>query len=133
MVKISFSRLYLDGGREALDGLVEVTAPVQRDALIVVRVSVLRINLDRCSVVLNCRAKLTKFVVGKTSIKKRLKVVRVDFERFGVEGDRRFVVTLLTCSVALSMELLGLRLELGVDLHLLWSNHRLSKRLGSLG
>ena len=29
MVKISLSWLYLDGGREALDGLVEVTAPVQ--------------------------------------------------------------------------------------------------------
>ena len=133
MVKICLSWLYLDGGRETLDGFVEVTASVERDAFIVVRVGILRVDLDRCSVVLNCRAKLTKFVIGKTSIKKRLKVVRVDLESFGIEGDSRFVVTLLTCSVALSMELLGLSLELRIDLHLLWSNHRLSNWLRSLG
>ena len=59
MVKIGLSWLYLNRCREALNCLVEVTAPVQRDTLIVVSVGVFRVNLNRCCIVLDSRTKLT--------------------------------------------------------------------------
>ena len=119
MIEVCLARLDLDGCSEALNGLVEVTSTIQANALIVVCVGVFWVNLDRSRVVLDSQAELTQFVIGESTVEQCLKVVRVDLERLRVQGDGCLVVALLARCVALRVELLSLRLELGVDLHLL--------------
>ncbi len=51
MIEVCLPWLDLDRSREALNSLNEVSTPIERYALVIVRVGVLRVDLDRCSVV----------------------------------------------------------------------------------
>jgi len=117
VVKVSFARLYVNCCSKTFDCFVKVTSPVKRDAFVVVCVCVFGIDLDRCGVVLDCQAKLTKLVIRKPSIKECLKVIGVDLESFGVESDGCLIVTLLSCSISLSMESFSLSFQFGVELN----------------
>ena len=79
MVEVGLARFDLNCRSEALDGIDEVTAPVQRYSLIVVGVRVFRVYLDRCGVVLDGLSELAKLVICETSVEERFEMVRVNF------------------------------------------------------
>ena len=79
MIEVGLARFNLNCRCEALDGIDEVTAPVQRYSLIVVSVRVFRVYLDRCGVVLDGLSELAKLVICETSVEERFKMVRVNF------------------------------------------------------
>lgn len=58
MVEVSLTRLNLNRRGKATDGFIKVTAPIQRDALIVVSVGVLRVDLNGGCVILDSKTEL---------------------------------------------------------------------------
>ena len=60
------------------DGVVVVASPVQRDALVVVGVRVVRIDFDCFRIVFDRVVELADLVAGEPSVEQRLEVVRHD-------------------------------------------------------
>ena len=118
MVEVGLARFYLDSSREALDGLLVVASPVKRDALVVVGVRILRVDLDGCGVVTDGVVELTQLVVRKATVEECLEVIGVNLECFRVEFDSLVVVASLAGSIALRMVSFCLLLQVLVDLHL---------------
>mgnify|MGYP006091651343 FL=1 len=120
VVKISFIRLDRDSFGEALDSIIIITFPVQRDAFVVVGVGVVRIYLDRLRVVLDSLLELAYLIVGEPSVKEGFKVVRHDLQSFRIILDSCLVVSFLSWVVALSVELLSFLLLLLIILLICW-------------
>ena len=58
MVEVSLTRLDLNRRGKATNGFIKVTAPIQRDSLIVVSVGVLRVDLNSGCVILDSKTEL---------------------------------------------------------------------------
>lgn len=78
MIKISLTRLYVNGCSEALNSLIEVSPSVKRNTFIIVSVSVLGVDLNSRCIVLNSQAKLTQLIISETTIEKCLEMVRIN-------------------------------------------------------
>lgn len=79
MIKVSLASLQINRCGEALDGLIELTHPIQADSLVVVGECVLRFDLNRFRVILNCLFELTELIKCKSTIEQSFKVVGIDF------------------------------------------------------
>lgn len=103
VIKVGFLTLKFYGLSEALYSFIELSLPVKANTLIVIGVSIGRLNLDGRGVVLDGSIELTNLIISEATIKEGLEVRGQDLEGFRVESYSGKVVPLLPGLVTLGV------------------------------